>query len=313
MLTVNKRVLKDINDGMKNLKKEFGIYIAPEENDYYKVHFILPGPEDTPFEGGLYHGMIRLNNDHPLRAPNIHMITPNGRFMVEKYPISPTSRGICTTATSFHPESWTPMNNIESVLKGFISLMCDPFDNGIGAINSTPLQIKKMAQESINHLKSDPVVKNLFHELYDQITSGKYVPINLSKLISENKNQSTIKSSTTKSSTIKSSTTKSSTTKSSTTKSSDKNKIIKKESSEEDTSEEELLEESSEEESSEEESSEEESSEDTSEEELLESSEESSDENTKKKSCRKIIKKNKTNTKIPKNSKRKNIKKNSKK
>ncbi|AEX61353.1 putative ubiquitin-conjugating enzyme E2 [Megavirus courdo7] len=184
MLTVNKRVLKDIQDGMKNLQKEFGIYIAPEETDFYKVHFILPGPEDTPFEGGLYHGMIRLNNDHPIRPPNIHMITPNGRFSVEKYPIANGSRGICTTATSFHPESWTPMNNIETVLKGFISLMCDPFDNGVGAVNSTPQQIKKLAIESINHLKQDVIVKTIFTDLYEQLIKGTYMPFKLSNMAS---------------------------------------------------------------------------------------------------------------------------------
>ncbi|QGR53738.1 ubiquitin-conjugating enzyme e2 [Moumouvirus maliensis] len=296
MLTVNKRVLKDINEGMKNLKEEFGIYIAPEENDYYKVHFIIPGPEDTSFEGGLYHGMIRLNNDHPLRAPNIHMVTPNGRFEVEKCPIPPTSRGICTTATAFHPESWTPVNNIESVLKGFISLMCDPYDGGIGSIQSSPIKIKQLAKESINHLKSDPIVKELFHELYEQITNGEYVPVKLSKL-----KPLDIKKP------IKSST-------KITTKSSNNNK---KYSSDEDTSEEELLE------SSDEESSEENvkkrkprkktvkkkisSEEDTSEEELLENSSESSDEEVKKRKSRKIVKSTKSK-KISKDVKKKNNK-----
>ncbi|AVL94596.1 enzyme E2 [Moumouvirus australiensis] len=296
MLTVNKRVLKDINEGMKNLKEEFGIYIAPEENDYYKVHFIIPGPEDTSFEGGLYHGMIRLNNDHPLRAPNIHMVTPNGRFEVEKCPIPPTSRGICTTATAFHPESWTPVNNIESVLKGFISLMCDPYDGGIGSIQSSPIKIKQLAKESINHLKSDPIVKELFHELYDQITNGEYIPVKLSKL-----KPLDIKKP------IKSSTV---TTKSSNNK--------KKYFSEEDTSEEELLE------SSDDSSSEENvkkrkprkktvkkkisSEEDTSEEELLESSSESSDEEIKKRKSRKPIKNTTKSKKIPKDVKKKNTK-----
>ena len=93
MTQPNKRVIKDIMDGMKNLKGDFGIYIAPEDTDYYKVHFVLQGPENTPFEGGLYHGMIRLNNDHPIRPPRLHMITPSGRFTAEKYPISVSSGG----------------------------------------------------------------------------------------------------------------------------------------------------------------------------------------------------------------------------
>jgi ubiquitin-protein ligase len=180
--TIHKRVIKDIQDGMKNLKNEFGIYISPEETDIYKVHFILPGPEDTPFEGGLYHGMIRLNTNHPLGAPNIHMITPSGRFASEPYPIPNGSRGICTTATAFHPDTWTPMNNIETVLKGFISLMCDPYDGGIGGVKSTNEQMKKLAKESINQLKSDIAVKNFFPELHESLVDGTYKPIKLIEL-----------------------------------------------------------------------------------------------------------------------------------
>ncbi|AYV85504.1 MAG: ubiquitin-conjugating enzyme E2 [Satyrvirus sp.] len=183
---INKRVIKDIQDGMKNLKKEFGIHICPEENNFYRIHFILPGPESTPFEGGLYHGMIRLNDDHPYRPPNIHMITPNGRFVTEKHPIPGSSRGICTNFTSFHPESWTPMMNIESVLKGFISLMCDPYDGGVGGINSTKEQIKKLAKESIPCLLSEPIFKKLFPELYENLSDGSYTNVKLEDLCKTN-------------------------------------------------------------------------------------------------------------------------------
>lgn len=185
-MNINKRILKDIKDGKKNLKEEFGIHISPEENNYFRIHFILPGPEDTPFEGGLYHGMIRLNDNHPYAAPNIHMITPSGRFIPEAYPIPATSRGICTTSTAWHPESWTPMNNIESVLKGFISLMCEPYDGGIGGMKSTDEQMRKLAKQSINQLKLDISVKEYFPELYQSLVSGTYVPVRLSDLSKQN-------------------------------------------------------------------------------------------------------------------------------
>lgn len=181
-MAVHKRVIKDIQDGMKNLKKEFGIYICPEEDDFYKVHFILPGPEDTPFEGGLYHGMIRLNNNHPYSAPNIHMITPSGRFIPEAYPIPNGSRGICTTSTSFHPESWTPLNNIETLLKGFISLMCDPYDGGVQGLQSSPEQTKELAKKSIKHIIADQVVRKLFSDLHESLVDGTYEKIKLGDL-----------------------------------------------------------------------------------------------------------------------------------
>ena len=182
MAQIHKRVIKDIHDGTKNLKKEFGIYICPEESNFYNVHFLLPGPEDTNYEGGLYHGMIRLNPNHPHGPPNQHFITPNGRFSTEPYPIPSGSRGFCTTTSSFHPEAWTPMNNLETILKGLISLMCDPYDGGIGAINSTPEQTKKLAKESLEHIKNDAIVKELFPELHKSIVDGCYKPIKLGSI-----------------------------------------------------------------------------------------------------------------------------------
>ena len=188
MTNIHKRVITDIQSGVKNLKREFGIYICPEEDNYYMVHFILPGPEDTPYEGGLYHGMIRLNNNHPFGAPNIHMITPSGRFIPESYPIPSGSRGICTTATAFHPETWTPVNNIETVLKGFISLMCDPFDGGVGGMKSTDDQTRKFAKASIDSIKSELIIRKLFPELYESLTDGTYQPIKLGKLCPDHQN-----------------------------------------------------------------------------------------------------------------------------
>ena len=182
MATPHKRVIKDISDGRTALKKEFGIYLEPEENDFYRVHFVLPGPEDTPFEGGLYHGMIRLNENHPYKPPNIHMVTPNGRFVAEGCPIPNGSRGICTTTSSFHPETWTPMNNLETVIKGFVSLMCDPFDHGVGAIDSTDAETRNFAKESIKHIKTDTFVKNLFPDLHQDIVNGKYQQVKLGDL-----------------------------------------------------------------------------------------------------------------------------------
>jgi ubiquitin-protein ligase len=182
MSSVNKRVIKDIQDGTIALKADFGISIAPEEDNMYRVHFLLPGPEDTPFEGGLYHGMIRLNDNHPLSAPNIHMITPSGRFKPETCPIPNGSRGICPTTSSFHPECWTPVNNITTILEGLISLMCDLNDVGIGGLRTSAEEIKKLAGQSYENIKQDAFVKQLFPEIYDDIITGKYKPIKLSEL-----------------------------------------------------------------------------------------------------------------------------------
>ena len=178
---IHKRVMKDINDGRENLKKENGILIEPEENNFYNIHFILPGPEDTPYAGGLYHGMIRLNQEHPFKPPSMYMITPSGRFVAETYPCN--GAGICATFTAFHPEAWTPVQTIESILKGFISFMCDDKDaTHVGAVNATDAQRKKYAQNSLNELLSDKKVKELFEDLWNEINNKTYKAINIGDL-----------------------------------------------------------------------------------------------------------------------------------
>ncbi len=180
-ITVNKRVMKDIADA-RNLEDELGILVEPEQNNMYNIHFVLQGPEKTPFEGGLYHGMIRLSPNHPLNAPNIHMFTPSGRFVAEAYPLANGSRGICTTATSFHPEEWTSVSSITTTITGFVSLMCDPKDQGVGGIISTDEEKKKFTMDSINCIKKDPIIKKLFPDLYESLMNGTYKPKILSDI-----------------------------------------------------------------------------------------------------------------------------------
>ena len=61
-------------------------------------HFLLEGPPDTPYQGGLYVGRLRFPNDYPYKPPAISMVTPSGRFA--------TGVSICTTMSEFHPETW---------------------------------------------------------------------------------------------------------------------------------------------------------------------------------------------------------------
>jgi len=183
--SVNKRVLRDITVGRENLKNDFGILISPEDNNYYNVHFILPGPGDTPYEGGLYHGMIRLNERHPFAPPNLHIFTPNGRFEEESCPVPKGSRGICTTDTAFHPDEWNAAKDIEKILKGFLSLMCeehDPKHVSIRGIKTPISHRKKLAEQSRQHLIASNYAKMLFPDLHESLVNGTYKPVNLTEL-----------------------------------------------------------------------------------------------------------------------------------
>ena len=91
------------------------IRAAPLETNMQEWHYVLQGPPDSPYEGGLYHGKLRFPDDFPFKPPAIYMITPNGRF--------DTNRRLCLSMSDFHPETWVPTWSVATILNGVLSFM----------------------------------------------------------------------------------------------------------------------------------------------------------------------------------------------
>jgi ubiquitin-conjugating enzyme E2 Z len=45
-----------------------GVIAVPEENDITKLHALITGPFDTPYEGGFFYFIIRCPPDYPIRS-----------------------------------------------------------------------------------------------------------------------------------------------------------------------------------------------------------------------------------------------------
>jgi ubiquitin-protein ligase len=155
-----KRKLLDVETGRRALEAH-GFHVATDDN-IHDVHFLMPGPAGTPYEGGLYHGLLRLDECHPLKPPTINMFTPSGRFLPVNYPVPRTDRGICTTNTVYHANEWSPLNNVENILIGFQSFMADESEHGIRSILQPAEQRRQMARQSHAALAACPVVARLF-------------------------------------------------------------------------------------------------------------------------------------------------------
>lgn len=156
-----KRLLRDIEVGRTNLTK-LGFHIQPDETNLKDIHFLMPGPADTPYAGGLYYGLLRLSDEHPMRPVTLHMFTPSGRFDVASRPVSKGNKGICTTNTVYHESSWTPLNTIENILIGFQSFMADDTGHGIGSINKSAAVRVNLAMNSHASLRADPTACKMF-------------------------------------------------------------------------------------------------------------------------------------------------------
>lgn len=85
-----------------NLNKDPVPYIRAEPlpADMLEWHYVIKGPEDTPYLGGYYHGTLIFTTQYPFKPPSIYMFTPNGRFEV--------NRRLCLSISDYHPDEWNP-------------------------------------------------------------------------------------------------------------------------------------------------------------------------------------------------------------
>jgi len=139
---------------VRKLKREYGrleaepvhpgIFVRPLETNFLHAHFILSGEVfyDTPYEGGVYHGVLQFPKEYPFKPPSIITRTPSGRF-------NPNNK-ICFSMSDFHPESWEPSWSIRTILGGFVSFM-----NGneitTGGVDAPAAVRVKYAKQSLSH------------------------------------------------------------------------------------------------------------------------------------------------------------------
>ena len=174
MSDIPKRVIIDIKSATDNLYKDHGIRIKAEDNNMYNIHFVLPGEKETMYEGGLYHGMVKLDERYPHYPPKIYMITPSGRFQPTSYSQC-TQRGefgICLTLSAWFPHEWSPVHKFENLILNLFELMslpCVGDYSGIGGMLTSADETKIMTKNSWNHLVNDPEVEKLFPDLHTDL------------------------------------------------------------------------------------------------------------------------------------------------
>ncbi|XP_035230744.1 ubiquitin-conjugating enzyme E2 J1-like isoform X2 [Stegodyphus dumicola] len=115
-------------------------HAQPLSDNLFEWHFTLRGPPNTDFAGGVYHGRITLPPDYPMKPPSIIMLTPNGRFEVNKK--------ICLSISGHHPESWQPSWSIRTALLALIGFMPTHGNGAIGSLDYTPGERQQLAVKS---------------------------------------------------------------------------------------------------------------------------------------------------------------------
>eukprot|EP01105_Mastigella_eilhardi_P022579 TRINITY_DN5574_c0_g1_i1.p1 TRINITY_DN5574_c0_g1~~TRINITY_DN5574_c0_g1_i1.p1 ORF type:complete len:163 (-),score=42.32 TRINITY_DN5574_c0_g1_i1:67-555(-) len=134
------------------------ILTRPDPDNICCWHYVLLGPEDTSYEGGVYYGTVVFKSDYPLSPPSIFMKTPSGRFK--------TDTRLCLSMSDFHPETWVPSWSVSSILLGLLSFMLETAVT-YGSIETSATDKIRLAQESLDFNRKVPKFVELFPELRD--------------------------------------------------------------------------------------------------------------------------------------------------
>ena len=107
---------KDIDTQIKKSGTISDNFIClPDPEDIYTWYYVVFGlKEPIHYDGGFYLGKVTCPPNYPASAPNIKIITENGRFRT-------SGDGICLSVSSFHPESWNPAWKVSQIVIGLVS------------------------------------------------------------------------------------------------------------------------------------------------------------------------------------------------
>lgn len=143
-----KRINGEIRQFLKTKENENNldnIMIYPNPDNILEIFFLIKGSQDSSFKNGEYICKLVHNPQYPIKAPDYYVLTPNGRFQINKK--------ICLTNSAYHQGDWAPAAwNLLTLLNGFYSIWHSNIKEdkiGISHLNSPSTTIEKLASESI--------------------------------------------------------------------------------------------------------------------------------------------------------------------
>jgi ubiquitin-protein ligase len=153
----NEKKILDNPEKALHYATAFPSTIPGEELTWY---FLIMGDDDSPYKGGEYIGKIVHHESYPAKPPDYWMLTPNGRYTIDKK--------ICLSNSSYHEGEWSSSWNIITILIAFTSIWYDDKEHGIShTTDVSPEDRKKMAEESVKfNNKKYKEIYNSFNKKY---------------------------------------------------------------------------------------------------------------------------------------------------
>lgn len=133
---------------------------VPDPQNWLRWHYLIYGLEG-PFLNGVYYGELRFPANYPMGPPSIIMHTPNGRFIPHKK--------ICTSMSDYHPETWSPIWKVNTIITGLISFMQDSEHSAGCELTSTSWKIN-LAKDSMKWNNANKEFTEIFELYKDSFT-----------------------------------------------------------------------------------------------------------------------------------------------
>ncbi|CAJ2504669.1 Uu.00g120630.m01.CDS01 [Anthostomella pinea] len=137
----SKQASKRLAREYKTISENPPPYISahPSESNILEWHYVITGPEDTPYFGGQYWGTLIFPTNYPFAPPAIRMHTPSGRFQ-------PSTR-LCLSISDFHPRSFNPAWEVSTILIGLLSFMTSE-EMTTGSVSATAAERRVFAERT---------------------------------------------------------------------------------------------------------------------------------------------------------------------
>nr|XP_057905876.1 ubiquitin-conjugating enzyme E2 Z [Doryrhamphus excisus] len=129
-----------------------GMFVVPDPQDMTKIHALITGPFDTPYEGGFFLFLFRCPPDYPIHPPRVKLIT-TGQNTVRFNPNFYRNGKVCLSILgTWTGPAWSPAQSISSVLISIQSLMTEkPYHNEPGFEQERHPGDSKNYNECIRH------------------------------------------------------------------------------------------------------------------------------------------------------------------
>ena len=102
--------------------QNYNYMVNPDETNFLLWNFIIIGPVDTYYEGGIFKGQIHFTNKYPLEPPTVYfdkIIHPNV-YKNGAVCISILHSGVDNYGYEQTTERWTPLHSVDSIMLSII-------------------------------------------------------------------------------------------------------------------------------------------------------------------------------------------------